>query len=125
MDKMEKTHELENKLTLVQSDVSYLKEKMDKVEIKLELMDNKTDQLMNDLPAVFKDIMENYIARKEYDLFVKRMEKELDKSTKVDKRVAKLETKGAVIAGVFSVVIFILSFGETIARWLTSLVHTQ
>lgn len=120
---MEKTHELENKLTLVQSDVSYLKEKMDKVEIKLESMDNKTDQLMNDLPAVFKSIMENYIARTEYDLFVKRMEKELEKSTRVDKRVAKLETKGAVIAGVFSVLIFFLSFGETISKWLTSLVH--
>jgi len=123
MDKMEKTHELENKLTLVQADVSYLKEKVDKVEIKLESMDNKTDQLMNDLPVVFKSIMENYIARSEYDLFVKRMEKEFEKSTRVDKRVTKLEGKGAVIAGVFGVLLFILSFGETISKWLTSLVH--
>lgn len=124
MDRMEKTHELENKLTLVQSDVSYLKEKMDKVEVKLESMDDKTDKLMNDLPGVFKTIMENYIARKEYDLFVKRMEKELEKSTKVDKRVANIETKWKIMAAMGSAAVLILGFGETITRWLTRLVNT-
>lgn len=123
MDQMAKTHELENKLTKVQTDVSYLKKKMDKVEIKLDSMDDKTDRLMSELPGVFKDIMENYISRAEFTSFQGTVLDEIKEHKVFDKRLDGLETRNKVITAVFSVVLFILSFGETIAKWLNNLVH--
>ena len=127
MDKMEKTHELENKLTRVQTDVSYLKKKMDKVEVKLESMDDKTDKLMNDLPNIFREIMESYVSRKEFDSFKVEIRQDMRNLSDEQKILVedsnKLKTYQKVIAGVFSAVLFVLSFGETIAQWLTSLVH--
>jgi len=123
MDQMAKTHELENKLTKVQTDVSYLKKKMDKVEIKLDSMDDKTDRLMSELPGVFKDIMENYISRAEFTSFQGTVLDEIKEHKVFDKRLDELETRNKVITAVFSVALFILSFGETIAKWLNNLVH--
>jgi len=123
MDQMAKTHELENKLTKVQTDVSYLKKKMDKVEIKLDSMDDKTDRLMSELPGVFKDIMENYVSRAEFTSFQGTVLDEIKEHKVFDKRLDGLETRNKVITAVFSVALFILSFGETITKWLTNLVH--
>jgi uncharacterized coiled-coil DUF342 family protein len=127
MDKMEKTHELENKLTRVQTDVSYLKKKMDKVEVKLESMDDKTDKLMNDLPGIFREIMESYVSRKEFDSFKTEVKDDMKGIASVQKALVedsnKLKTYQKAIAWIFGIVVFLLSFGETMGKWLTSLVH--
>jgi len=127
MDKMEKTHELENKLTRVQTDVSYLKKKMDKVETKLESMDDKTDKLMNDLPSIFREIMESYVSRKEFDSFKTEIKEGIRVVVAEQKVLSedsnKLKTYQKVIAAIFSILVFLLSFGDTISQWLTSLVH--
>ena len=127
MDKMEKTHELENKLTRVQTDVSYLKKKMDKVEVKLESMDDKTDKLMNDLPNIFREIMESYVSRKEFDSFKIEIKDDVKDLLLVQKSLVddsnKLKTYQKAIAWIFSIVLFFLSFGGKISEWLTSLVH--
>ena len=127
MDKMEKTHELENKLTRVQTDVSYLKKKMDKVEVKLESMDDKTDKLMNDLPGIFREVMESYVSRKEFDSFKIEIKDDVKDLLLVQKSLVddsnKLKTYQKAIAWIFSIVLFFLSFGGKISEWLTSLVH--
>lgn len=127
MDNMEKTHELENKLTRVQTDVSYLKKKMDKVEVKLESMDDKTDKLMNDLPGIFREVMESYVSRKEFDSFKIEIKDDVKDLLLVQKSLVddsnKLKTYQKAIAWIFSIVLFFLSFGGKISEWLTSLVH--
>lgn len=124
---MEKTHELENKLTRVQTDVSYLKKKMDKVEVKLESMDDKTDKLMNDLPGIFREVMESYVSRKEFDSFKIEIKDDVKDLLLVQKSLVddsnKLKTYQKAIAWIFSIVLFFLSFGGKISEWLTSLVH--
>lgn len=123
MDSMEKTHELENKLTRVQTDVSYLKKKVDKVESKLESMDDKTDRLVSELPAVFKNIMEGYITRGEFTSFQDAVTKNIKEHKGFDRRLGEIETRNKIITSVFGVAIFILSFGETIVRWLSNLLR--
>ncbi len=122
---MEKTQNLEIQVTRVQKDVSYLKDKMDKVENKLERMDEKTDKLMNELPIVFKEMMENYVSRKEFDNFVRECGESEGIHEGFDKRLRAIETKIAIGTAIFSIVVFLLSFGETISKWLTNLVHAN
>jgi CII-binding regulator of phage lambda lysogenization HflD len=125
MEVSERTNKLENKITKVQADVSYLKGKVDKVEIKLESMDDKTDKLMSELPAVFKEIMQCYVARSEFESFQKFVIEATAEHKIFEKRISTVETKFVIGSAIGGFIILILSFGETLTRWLTSLVHAN
>jgi len=121
----QKTASLEIQITGVQKDVSYLKEKVDAVDVKLDKMDGKTDKLMTDLPSVFKDIMENYVTKDEFRAFQGVVNISMKEYEGFEKSITSLKTNNKVIAGIGGAIVFILSFGNTIADWLTSLVHTR
>lgn len=114
-------HELENKLTRVQTDVSYLKKKMDKVEIKLEEMDDKTDQLMVELPKTLESIMKNYVTVARFEDFQKTICKSVEEHKSFNDRISIIETKFKIGAAVFSIAVFILTFGEIIVSYLKKL----
>ena len=119
-----KTVSLEIQVTGMQKDVSYLKEKVDAVDVKLDKMDGKTDKLMTDLPGVFKEVMENYVTKDEFRSFRDVVVISMKEHEGFEKSITSLKTNNKVIAGIGGAIVFILSFGDTIAEWLTSLVHT-
>lgn len=123
MDVEKKTVGLEIQVTGVQKDVSYLKEKVDKLDIKLDKMDVKNDKLITDLPGVFKQIMENYVTKDEFRSFHDVVIASMKEHEGFEKDITSLKTNNKILAAIGSAIILLLSFGETIAKWLTSLAH--
>ena len=115
------THELDNRLTRVQTDVSYLKKKMDKVEVKLESMDDKTDQLMVELPKALEGVIKNYVTIARFEDFQKTVCTAVEEHKGFNERLSSIETKFKIGATVFSIVVFFLTFGEVIASYLRKL----
>lgn len=125
MNMERKTASLEIQVTGVQKDVSYLKEKVDKVDIKLDKMDSKTDKLMTDLPGVFREIMENYVTKDEFMSFKEIVEISMAEHKGFDKRISGVEFKWKMVTILGGILATLLTFGDTIANWLTSLVHHE
>lgn len=120
---MEKTQKLEIQVTKVQKDVSYLKEKVDNVDIKLDKMDTKTEKIMKDLPEIFEEIMRNYVTKDEYKSFKEEVRCSMDEHAVFDKRLGESELRWKVASALGGLLVFVLSFGETIVEWLSKLIQ--
>lgn len=122
MNVEEKTGKLEVQVTKVQKDVSYLKKGMDTVNVKIDKLDEKTDMIVSDMPKIFQDIMNNYVTRKEFEELEKNVGEVQTIAQDNRARIVKFTITWSVISGV---VVFLLSFGEQIAQFLTSVTHAK